>query len=132
MSFRRAAVWSLFYVVLALLFGVSLGLLSGWSLGGQFLAGYVVEKSLSVDNLFVFVIIMSTLEVPRVAQRRALTIGIAVALVLRALLIAAGAALLEAFAFTFLLFGLVLIATAVRLLRHRRETPSVRESRVLR
>ncbi len=71
MSFRRAATWSLIHVVPALLFAVLLGLLAGWSLGTQFLAGHVVEKSLSVDNLFVFVIIISTFAVPAEAQSRA-------------------------------------------------------------
>ncbi len=79
-------------MVLALLFGVLLGLLAGWSLGTQFLAGYVVEKSLSVDNLFVFVIIISTFAVPAEAQSRALTLGIALALALRGIVIAAGGA----------------------------------------
>ena len=69
MSFRAAAIWSLFYVGAALAFGAALGLLAGWSLGTQFLAGYVVEKSLSVDNLFVFVIIMSTFAVPPSTSR---------------------------------------------------------------
>ncbi len=105
MSFRAAAAWSLIYVAAALAFGAALGLLAGWSLGTQFLAGYVVEKSLSVDNLFVFVIIMSTFAVPAEHQPRALAIGIALALVLRAIFIAAGATLLAAFSFMFLIFG---------------------------
>jgi tellurite resistance protein TerC len=128
MSFRRAAIWSLIWVGLALLFGVGLGLIGGWDLGGQFLAGYVVEKSLSVDNLFVFVIIVSTFAVPSDAQARALTIGIALALALRGIFIAAGAALLEAASFMFVIFGLGLIATAVQLLRHRDEEPSVSDN----
>jgi tellurite resistance protein TerC len=125
MSFRAAAIWSLIYVAAALVFGAALGLLAGWSLGTQFLAGYVVEKSLSVDNLFVFVIIMTTFAVPAEHQPRALAIGIALALVLRAIFIAAGAALLAAFSFMFLIFGLALIATAVQLFRHRDQDPSV-------
>ena len=84
MSFRAATAWSLFYVAAALAFGAALGIVAGWSLGTQFLAGYVVEKSLSVDNLFVFVVIMSTFAVPRESQPRVLGIGIAMALVLRA------------------------------------------------
>jgi tellurite resistance protein TerC len=128
MGFRRAAIWSLIWVGLALLFGVALGLIGGWDLGSQFLAGYVVEKSLSVDNLFVFVIIVSTFAVPSEAQPRALTIGIALALALRGIFIAAGAALLEAFSVMFLIFGLGLLATAVQLLRHRDEDPSVSDN----
>ena len=128
MSFRTAAVWSLVYVAGALVFGALLGLFAGWGLGAQFLAGYVVEKSLSVDNLFVFVIIMSTFAVPAEHQPRALAVGIALALVLRAIFIALGAALLTAFSFMFLIFGIGLIATAVQLFRHRDQDPSVTDN----
>ena len=128
MSFRTATLWSLVYVAGALVFGALLGLLAGWGLGAQFLAGYVVEKSLSVDNLFVFVIIMGTFAVPAENQPRALAIGIALALVLRAIFIALGAALLAAFSFMFLIFGLGLIATAVQLFRHRDQDPSVTDN----
>jgi tellurite resistance protein TerC len=128
MSFRRAARWSLVYVGLALGFGLVLGLVGGWSLGTQFLAAYVVEKSLSLDNLFVFVIILGTFAVPADAQSRALTIGLALALGLRAVFIAAGAALLEAFSFMFAVFGLALVATAIQLFRHRDEDPSVSDN----
>src|SRR5580693_4566652 len=110
MGFRSAAIWSVVYVAVALVFGLVLGLLAGWDLGTQFLAGYVVERSLSVDNLFVFVIILSTFAVPAEYQPRALGIGIALALVLRAIFIAVGAALLSAFSFMFLVFGIGLIA----------------------
>ena len=128
MSFRTATIWSLVYIAAALVFGALLGLLAGWDLGTQFLAGYVVEKSLSVDNLFVFVIIMSTFAVPAAHQRRALAIGIGLALVLRATFIALGAALLAAFSFVFLIFGIGLIATAVQLFRHRDQDPSVSDN----
>jgi len=128
MSFRTAAVWSLVYVAGALVFGALLGLFAGWGLGAQFLAGYVVEKSLSVDNLFVFVIIMSTFAVPAEYQPRVLAVGIALALVLRAIFIALGAALLAAFSFMFLIFGIGLIATAVQLFRHRDQDPSVTDN----
>ena len=128
MSFRTATIWSLVYIAAALVFGALLGLLAGWDLGTQFLAGYVVEKSLSVDNLFVFVIIMSTFAVPPEYQSRALGIGIGLALVLRATFIALGAALLAAFSFVFLIFGIGLIATAVQLFRHRDQDPSVSDN----
>jgi tellurite resistance protein TerC len=131
MSFRAAAVWSLIYVAAALLFGVGIGLIAGWDIGTQFLAGYVVERSLSVDNLFVFVIIMSTFAVPPEYQSRALGIGIALALVLRAIFIAAGSILLATFSFMFLIFGIGLIATAVHLFRHRDEDPSVSNNAVV-
>src|ERR1700749_3867538 len=125
MSFRAAAVWSLIFVAAALVFGPALGLLAGWDLGTQCLAGYVVEKSLSVDNLFVFVIIMSTFAVPAEQQSRLLMIGIIGALVLRGVFIALGAAMLDAFSFTYLLFGLGLAITAIQLFRHRNRDPSV-------
>ena len=124
-GFREAVVWSILYVAVALLFGVVFGLVAGWDLGTQYFAGYIVEKSLSVDNLFVFLIIMSTFSVPAEQQARALTIGIVAALVMRAIFIAAGAALLDAFSIMFLVFGLVLAVTAVQLFRHRNEDPSV-------
>jgi tellurite resistance protein TerC len=124
-GFREAIVWSVVYVAVALLFGVVFGLVAGWALGAQYFAGYIVERSLSVDNLFVFLIIMSTFAVPPEQQARALTIGIVLALVLRAIFIAAGAALLDAFSIMFVVFGLALVVTAVQLFRHRNEDPSV-------
>jgi len=124
-EFREAIGWSVFYIGVALAFGIAIGVLAGWSLGGQYFAGYVVEKSLSVDNLFVFVIIMATFAVPAEHRQRVLTIGILLALVLRAMFIALGAALLSAFTVMFLLFGLLLIGTAVQLFRHRDQDPAV-------
>ena len=130
-GFREAAAWSAFYISVAIAFGVVFGALAGWDFGAQYFAGYVVEKSLSVDNLFVFVIIMSTFAVPAEHQQRALTIGILVALVLRAIFIALGAALLSLFSFMFLVFGLLLIFTAVQLFRHRDEDPSIEDNAVV-
>ena len=115
----------MFYVGVAVLFGVVFGSLAGWDYGAQFFAGYIVEKSLSVDNLFVFVIIMTTFAVAREHQQRVLVFGIIAALGLRAVFIAVGAALLSLLSFMFLLFGLLLIWTAVRLYRHRDEDPNV-------
>jgi tellurite resistance protein TerC len=124
-GFREAVAWSVFYVAVAVLFGAVFGILAGWEFGAQYFAGYVVEKSLSVDNLFVFVIIMGTFAVPAEHQQRVLTLGIAAALVLRAAFIAIGAALLDAFSVMLLLFGILLIVTGVQLFRHRSEDPSV-------
>jgi len=98
-------------LVPSVVFGVAFALIAGWDLGAQYFAGYIVERSLSVDNLFVFVIIMSTFAVPADQQPRLLMIGIAGALVLRAAFIALGAAMLDAFSFTYLLFGLGLAVT---------------------
>ena len=124
-GFREAVTWSIFYITVAVIFGVVFGIVAGWEFGAQYFAGYVVEKSLSVDNLFVFVIIMGTFAVPAEHQQRVLTIGIAAALVLRAAFIAIGAALLHAFSVMLLLFGILLIVTGIQLFRHRDEDPSV-------
>jgi tellurite resistance protein TerC len=105
---------------------------SAWCSGGRrlgvrgpVLRGLRRQKSLSVDNLFVFVIIMGTFAVPPEHQQRVLTIGIAAALVLRARFIAVGAALLDAFSLMLVLFGVLLVATGIQLFRHRNEDPSV-------
>jgi tellurite resistance protein TerC len=127
-SLREAAGWSLVYTAFAVLFGVAFALISGWHLGAQYFAGYIVERSLSIDNLFVFVIIMSTFAVPAERQAFVLMIGIVGALALRIVFIALGAALLEAFAFTYVVFGLGLIVTAAQLFRHRDEDPSVEDN----
>ena len=125
---REAAGWSLFYTAVAVLFGLAFAFIAGWQLGGQYFAGYIVERSLSIDNLFVFVIILGTFKVPAERQPSVLMIGIVGALALRAVFIALGAALLEAFAFTYVAFGLGLIFTAVQLFRHRDEDPSVEDN----
>ena len=124
-GFREAVGWSVFYIAVAIGFGLVFASIAGWESGGEYFAGYIVEKSLSVDNLFVFVVIMTTFAVPAEHQQKVLIIGIVLALVLRVIFIALGAALLAAFSFMFLLFGLLLIATAVQLFRHRDQDPSV-------
>jgi tellurite resistance protein TerC len=131
-GFREAALWSVFFVACAAGFGAALGGLKGWGWAGQFYAGYIVEKSLSVDNLFVFVIIMSSFAVPREHQQRVLIFGIAASLCLRAAFIAVGAALLSALSFMFLIFGLALVWTAVRLFTHRDADPDVTGSPLVR
>ena len=124
-GFKEATAWSIFYIAVAIAFGIVFASVSGWDFGTQYFAGYIVEKSLSVDNLFVFVIIMSTFAVPEKYQQEVLTFGIIIALVLRVIFIALGATLLNAFSFMFLIFGLLLIGTAIQLFRHRDEDPSV-------
>ncbi|MGH3282055.1 MAG: TerC family protein [Trebonia sp.] len=131
-GFREAALWSVFFIAAAGGFGVALGSLEGWGYASQFFAGYIVEKSLSADNLFVFVIIMSAFAVPREHQQRVLIFGIAASLCLRAAFIAVGAALLSALSFMFLIFGLALIWTAVRLFTHRDADPDVAGSLLVR
>jgi tellurite resistance protein TerC len=128
LSFREAVTWSVGYISCALLFGVIFVLVAGWRYGGEYFAGYIVELSLSIDNLFVFVVIMTTFAVPEEHQPKVLTVGIILALVLRAIFIALGAALLAAFSFMFLIFGLILAVTAVQLFRHRNQDPSIEDN----
>jgi tellurite resistance protein TerC len=131
-EFREAALASVFFVSVAVGFGVVFGLIAGWDFGTQYFAGYIVEKSLSVDNLFVFVVILSTFAVPAEHQQRVLTFGILMALVMRAVLIALGAALISAFSFVFVIFGVLLLATAIQLFRHRDQDPDIEDNAVVR
>jgi tellurite resistance protein TerC len=130
-GFREATAWSVFYIAIALLFGAWLWWAHGAQFGTEYLAGYIVEKSLSVDNLFVFVIIMTTFAVPEEHQHKVLTFGIVLALIMRAIFIALGAALISLFSFMFLIFGLLLIYTAVQLYRHRDEDPDIEDNAVV-
>jgi TerC family integral membrane protein len=116
-SMREALAWSAFYVALPLAFGGYVFAQHGSERGVEYLTGYLVEKSLSVDNLFVFLLLLGAFAVPRELQQRVLLYGIVGALVLRGLFIALGAAALSAFDWMFLLFGLILLATAVKILR---------------
>jgi tellurite resistance protein TerC len=112
-SMREAGTWVGFYVGLALLFGVGIWLTAGGVPAGEFYTGWLTEYSLSVDNLFVFVIIMSRFAVPRQYQQKVLLIGIVLALVMRGLFIAAGAALISQFSWVFYIFGAFLVYTAI-------------------
>ena len=130
-GFKEATAWSVFYIAVALAFGAWMWMAHGSEFGTEYLAGYIVEKSLSVDNLFVFVIIMTTFAVPEEHQHKALTFGILLALIMRAIFIALGATLLSLFSFMFLIFGLLLIYTAVQLFRHRDEDPDIEDNAVV-
>jgi TerC family integral membrane protein len=116
-SLREALAWSAFYVALPLGFGAWVWSAHGSERGVEYLAGYVVEKSLSVDNLFVFMVLLAAFAVPRHLQQRVLLYGIIGALVLRGIFIALGAAALGAFDWVFLVFGVVLLVTGLHLLR---------------
>lgn len=116
-TMREALAWSAFYVALPLAFGGYVWQRFGSERGLEYLTGYVVEKSLSVDNLFVFLLLLGAYAVPRNLQQRVLLFGIVGALVLRGIFIALGAAALSAFDWVFLVFGLVLLATGVKILR---------------
>ncbi|MFM6850724.1 MAG: TerC family protein [Terrabacter sp.] len=113
-SMREALGWSAFYIAIPLVFGGWLWWQYGSQQGVEYYTGYIVEKSLSVDNLFVFIILLSAFAVPRELRQRVLLIGVAGALVLRGIFIALGAQMIASFAWTFLLFGAILLATAVK------------------
>ncbi|MFD4193654.1 TerC/Alx family metal homeostasis membrane protein [Amycolatopsis thermoflava] len=115
-SLREAAGWSVFYLTLPLVFALWLWTAFGGAQALEFATGFVVEKSLSVDNLFVFMLLLAAFAVPAEVQQRVLLYGIVGALVLRGIFIAAGAALLQAGTWAFLVFGLILFASAVKIL----------------
>ena len=111
----ESARWSAFYISLALLFGVGIGVVSGWTYGGEYFAGYLTEKALSIDNLFVFLIVMTSFAVPKIYQQKVLMIGIVIALILRGVFIAVGATLISNFSWIFYLFGALLLFLAAGL-----------------
>jgi TerC family integral membrane protein len=119
-SMREAIGWSAFYIALPLAFGGYVWQQYGSDRGVEYLTGYLVEKSLSVDNLFVFMLLLGAFAVPRALQQRVLLYGIIGALALRGVFIALGAAALSRFDAAFLVFGLILVATAVKILRDAR------------
>jgi tellurite resistance protein TerC len=113
-TIAESARWSVFYISLALLFGVGIGLVSGWNFGGEYFAGYLTEKALSIDNLFVFLIVMTGFAVPKAFQQKVLMIGIIIALIMRGAFIAAGATLIDNFSWIFYVFGALLLVLAYR------------------
>ena len=138
-SMREAVGWSAFYVAIPVAFGVWIWQQHGGDTGVEYYTGYLVEKSLSVDNLFVFLLLLTAFAVPRELQQRVLLIGVAGALVLRGVFIALGAQLIASFSWAFLLFGAVLLVTAVKVGRdavshreHNVDIGSIRSVRLLR
>jgi tellurite resistance protein TerC len=115
----EAARWVVFYIVCATVFGLGIWLFSSGQYAAEFLTGYITEYSLSIDNLFVFVIIMSTFSVPVIHQHKVLLIGIVLALIMRGVFIALGSAVISRFSWVFYLFGLFLIYTAWKLALRR-------------
>ncbi len=113
-TIRESARWSAFYIGLALLFGVGVGVVSGWTYGGEYFAGYLTEKALSIDNLFVFLIVMTGFAVPRKYQQKVLMVGIVIALIMRGIFIAVGATLISNFSWIFYVFGALLLVLAYR------------------
>ncbi|MBK1788319.1 TerC family protein [Prauserella cavernicola] len=132
-SLRECTIWVGCYVGLAVLFGIGVLLMAGPQYGGEFFAGWITEYSLSVDNLFVFVIIMSSFAVPKEYRQKVLLIGIVVALLLRGLFIAVGAEAITRFDWLFYVFGAFLLYTAWKLLMHSDdEDDEFKENAVLR
>lgn len=114
-TMRESALWSVFYIGLAAIFGAGLWMVWGHDRGVEYFAGFITEKSLSVDNLFVFAIIMAKFAVPRIYQQKALLIGIIMALIMRGIFIAVGAAAINQFSWVFYIFGMFLLYTAFKL-----------------
>ncbi|MFX1756908.1 MULTISPECIES: TerC family protein [Rhodococcus] len=131
-TLRESGFWSAVFIAIAIVFGLIVFAAWGPTYGGEYFAGYITEKALSVDNLFVFVIIMATFAVPREYQQKVLTIGIVLALVMRGAFIAVGAAAINAYSWVFYLFGIFLIYTAVKLIRDHGEDPQgISENRMV-
>ncbi len=124
-TLREAAIWSAIYVGIAIVFGVGVWWFGGATMGTEYFAGYVTEKALSVDNLFVFLIIMASFKVPREDQQKVLLFGIVFALIARSGFIFLGAALINSFAWIFYLFGAILLYTAIGLIRGEDEDEEV-------
>jgi tellurite resistance protein TerC len=116
-TIKESAAWSAIYVGIAVLFGLAVLLFGGPDMGTEYFAGYVTEKALSVDNLFVFLIIMASFKVPRADQQKVLLFGIVFSLIARTAFIFLGAALINSFAWVFYIFGLILLVTAGNLLK---------------
>ncbi|MER6500975.1 TerC family protein [Streptomyces sp. NPDC001455] len=133
-STKEAGIWTIIWITLAVLFGLGLLVFGDSQASGEFFAGFITEKSLSVDNLFVFVLIMAKFSVPSHLQQRVLLVGVLIALVLRAVFIAAGAAVIANFSWVFYIFGAFLIYTAWKLVQEARadeEGEEFEENRLL-
>ncbi|MGO4103760.1 TerC family protein [Leifsonia sp. YAF41] len=131
-SMKEASLWVAFYVGLALVFALLMLIFAGGEFAGQFLAGWITEYSLSIDNLFVFVIIMARFSVPRKYQQEVLMVGIIIALVLRGIFILLGAQLIENFSWIFYIFGAFLLYTAVHQALSKEEDVEEAENGVIR
>lgn len=130
-STRESALWVTFYIVLALIFGGLMFVFAGEKYGAEFLAGWITEYSLSIDNLFVFVLIMSAFSVPRKYQQQVLMIGILLAIVFRGIFILLGAALIASFSWIFYVFGAFLVIVGVQQFFSGREDDVERENKLI-
>jgi tellurite resistance protein TerC len=131
-SLREAALWSSAYIAVALLFGGAVCFYGGAEAGTEYFAGYVTEKALSIDNVFVFLVLMTSFKVPRADQQKVLLFGIALSLLARTGFILLGAALINSFAWVFYLFGLILLVTAGNLLKPEATETAVADNFILR
>jgi tellurite resistance protein TerC len=131
-TLKESAIWSSIYVGFALVFGVVVFVFGGTAMGSEYFAGYVTEKALSVDNLFVFLIIMSSFRVPRDDQQKVLLFGIVFSLFARTAFIFLGATLINSFAWVFYIFGLILLVTAGNMLRPETEESHTAENFIIR
>jgi tellurite resistance protein TerC len=131
-TIRESAFWSIVYIGIAILFGVGVGVFSNWTYGGEYFAGWITEKALSVDNLFVFLIIMTSFAVPRIYQQKVLLVGIAIALISRGLFIAAGVAIIDNFSWVFYLFGALLFWLAYSQVRGGHDEGDQADSKLIR
>ncbi len=131
-SVKEAVAWSVTWISLAMVFNLGLWWFKGGEVALQFLTGYLIEKSLSVDNIFVFVLLFSAFAVPATSQHRVLFWGVLGALVMRGILIFTGAALLERFHWIIYIFGAFLIFTGIRMALHRNEASDVKNSAAVR
>jgi tellurite resistance protein TerC len=116
-TLKEAAIWSSIYVGAAILFGIAVLIFGGGDMGGEYFAGFITEKALSVDNLFVFLVIMASFRVPREDQQKVLLFGIVFALIARTAFIFLGVALINSFSWIFYVFGIILLITAGNLLK---------------
>ncbi|MHA7245399.1 TerC family protein [Arthrobacter tecti] len=130
-SMKEAGLWVAFYVGLALIFAVLMFAFTGPEFGGQFVAGWVTEYSLSIDNLFVFIIIMARFSVPRKYQQEVLMVGIIIALILRGIFILLGAALISNFSWIFYIFGAFLLWTAYHQAKDSGEEEEDKENKII-
>ena len=131
-KFKEAVGWTTFYVSVSVAFGIWVWSYFGSTFGTEFFAAYLVEYSLSIDNLFIFVIILAQFAVPTIYHQRVLLIGVMLALVFRAIFISIGAVAISAFSFTFAIFGAILIWTGIGLFKHWNEDPEPNDNFMVR
>ncbi|MEI6361398.1 MAG: TerC family protein [Actinomycetes bacterium] len=131
-SVKEAGIWSAIWVAIGLAVGGVIWWLAGSEFGLQYFAGYVIEKTLAIDNVFVWAMIFSFFAVPRQYQHRVLFYGVVGALVFRAVFIGAGSVLIASASWVLYLFGAFLVLTGIRMLRRRNEHPDPSSSRTLR